>query len=94
MEPPLLTLSVISLVNIGILTTLIVLFARMYVMTRAQLPLGMIVVAVSLLLHNLIGAAGFFSHDMLVSDSLFPYMLGVGITELVGLSIFLKITVD
>jgi len=94
MEPPLLILSVISLVNIGILTTLIVLFARMYVLTRAQLPLGMIVVAVSLLLHNSIGAAGFFSHDMLISESVFPYMLGVGITELVGLGIFLKITLD
>lgn len=94
MEPPLLILSVISLVNIGILTTLIVLFARMYVSTRAQLPLGMIVVAVSLLLHNSIGAAGFFSHDMLISESVFPYMLGVGITELVGLGIFLKITID
>lgn len=94
MEPPLLVLSIISLVNIGILSTLIALFARMYATTRAQLPLGMIVVAVSLLLHNAIGAAGFFSHDMLVSNSVFPYMLGVGITELVGLSIFLKITMD
>ena len=94
MEPSLLVLSVISLINMSILTTLIVLFARMYYATRAQLPLGMIVVAVSLFLHNSIGAVGFFSHDMLISDSVFPYMLGVGVTELVGLIIFLKITLD
>lgn len=94
MEPSLLTLSVISLVNISILSVLIVLFGRMYATTRAQLPLGMIVVAVSLLLHNSIGAASYFSHDMLIPDSIFPYMLGVGITELVGLIIFLKITID
>ena len=94
MEPSLLVLSVISLINMAILTTLIVLFAKMYRTTRAQLPLGMIVVAVSLFLHNSIGAAGFFSHDMLISDSVFPYMLGVGVTELVGLIIFLKITLD
>ncbi|MDE0090167.1 MAG: hypothetical protein OXP12_02270 [Thaumarchaeota archaeon] len=94
MEPPLLILSVISLANIAILSALIMLFARMFAATKAQLPLGMIVVAVSLLLHNAIGAAGFFSHDMLISESVFPYMLGVGITELAGLSIFLKITMD
>ena len=94
MEPPLLVLSIISLVNIGILSALIVLFARMFATTRAHLPLGMIVVAVSLLLNNVIGAAAFFSHDMLISESVFPYMLAVGITELVGLSIFLKITMD
>ncbi len=94
MEPPLLILSIISLANIGILSALLFLFGRMYAATKAQLPLGMIVVAISLLLHNFIGAAGFFSHDMLISDSIFPYMLGVGITELVGLIIFLKITVD
>ncbi len=94
MELPLLALSIISLVNIGILSALIALFARMFVATRAQLPLGMIVVAVSLLFNNLIGAAAFFSHDMLISESVFPYMLGIGITELVGLSIFLKITMD
>ena len=94
MEPSLLVLSIISLVNIGILSALIMLFARMFAATRAHLPLGMIVVAVSLLLNNLIGAAAFFSHDMLISESVFPYMLAVGITELVGLSIFLKITMD
>ena len=94
MEPHLLILSVISLANIAILSALIMLFARMFAATKAQLPLGMIVVAVSLLLHNSIGAAGFFSHDMLISESVFPYMLGVGITELAGLSVFLKITMD
>lgn len=94
MEPPLLALSVISLANIAILSALIMLFARMFAATRAQLPLGMIVVAVSLLLHNLIGAAAFFSHDMLISESVIPYLLGIEITELVGLIVFLKITMD
>lgn len=94
MEALLLLLSVVSLINIGILAALIVLFANMYVTTRAQLPLGMVVVAVSLLLHNLIGAANFFSQDILVSDSAFPYMLAVEIAELAGLGLFLKITLD
>jgi len=93
-EPPLLALSVISLINIGILTTLIALFTTMYINTRAQLPLGMIVVAVVLLLHNAIGAVGYFSHAFLLSEAIFLYLLGVGISELIGLSIFLKITMD
>lgn len=94
MDASILTLSVISIANIGILAMLISLFTKMYMITRAQLPLGMIVMAVSLLLHNMIGAMLYFSDDMLLSDEIFPYLLGVGITELIGLGIFLKITMD
>jgi hypothetical protein len=47
-----------------------------------------------LFLHNVIGALAYFSMDQLFSHDIFPYMLGVGIAELVGLLIFLKITLD
>ncbi len=66
----------------------------MYSKTRAQLPLGMIVVAGMLFLHNVIGGVAYFSMEMLFSNEIFPYMLGVGIAELAGLIIFLKITLD
>jgi len=54
----------------------------------------MILVSVMLLLHNVIGAFAYFSMGQLFSPEIFPYMLGVGIAELAGLLIFLKITLD
>jgi hypothetical protein len=78
----------------GILGIIIAIFGRMFSKTRAQLPLGMIVVAGMLFLHNVIGGIAYFSMEMIFSNEIFPYMLGVGIAELAGLIIFLKITLD
>ena len=94
MEPTSLVLSIVSIANMGILGILICIFGKMYVKTRAQLPVGMIVVACMLFLHNVIGALAYFSMEEIFSHDIFPYMLGVGIAELVGLLIFLKITLD
>ncbi|MFB5637376.1 MAG: hypothetical protein ACE5RF_03105 [Nitrosarchaeum sp.] len=94
MESTSLVLSVVSIVNMAILGILICIFGKIYAKTRAQLPLGMIVVASMLVLHNVIGAFAYFSMDQIFSYDLFPYMLGVGIAELIGLLIFLKITLD
>ena len=94
MEPTSLILSIVSIANMVILGILIAIFGKMYGKTRAQLPLGMIVVTAMLFLHNVIGALAYFSMVMLFSNEIFPYMLGVGIAELAGLIIFLKITLD
>jgi hypothetical protein len=94
MESTSLVLSVVSIANMIVLGILICIFGKMYVKTRAQLPLGMIVVAGMLFLHNIIGALTYFSMDQLFSQEIFPYLLGVGIAELAGLLIFLKITMD
>ncbi|MDH3822764.1 MAG: hypothetical protein OES19_03390 [Nitrosopumilus sp.] len=87
-------MSIVSIANMGILGILIVIFGKMYAKTHAQLPLGMIVVAAMLFLHNVIGALAYFSMEEIFSHEIFPYMLGVGVAELVGLLIFLKITLD
>ena len=94
MESNSLVLSVVSIINMLVLGVLIYIFGKMYAKTRAQLPLGMIVVAGMLFLHNVIGAFAYFSMDQIFSYEIFPYMLGVGIAELAGLLIFLKITLD
>ncbi len=94
MESTSLVLSIVSIVNMSILGILIVMFGKIYANTKAQLPLGMIVVTGMLFLHNVIGALAYFSMDMYFSNDLFPYMLGVGIAELAGLIILLKITLD
>jgi len=94
MESNSLMLSIVSIVNMAVLGILICIFGKMYVKTKAQLPLGMIVVAIMLFLHNVIGAFAYFSMDEIFSHEIFPYMLGVGIAELAGLLIFLKITLE
>ncbi len=94
MESTSLVLSVVSIANMAVLSVLIYIFGKMYVKTKAQLPLGMIVVTSMLFLHNVIGGLAYFSMDQLFSAEIFPYMLGVGIAELAGLLIFLKITLD
>ncbi len=87
-------MSIVSIANITVLGILIATFGRMYVRTRAQLPLGMVVVAGMLILHNIVGAMAYFSMEMLFSHDIFPYLLGVGIAELAGMLILLKITLD
>ncbi len=94
METPSLVLSLVSIANMIVLGILVGIFGRMYGQTKAQLPLGLIVVAAMLFLHNIIGAAAYFSMDEIFSREIFPYMLGVGIAELGGLLIFLKISLD
>ncbi len=94
MEPTSLVLSIISIANMAVLSVLIYIFGKMYGKTKAQLPLGMILVTSMLFLHNIIGGLAYFSMDQLFSAEIFPYMLGVGIAELGGLLIFLKITLD
>ena len=94
MESNSLVLSIVSIVNMIVLGVLIYIFGKMYAKTKAQLPLGMIVVAGMLFLHNVIGAFAYFSMDQIFYYEIFPYMLGVGIAELAGLLIFLKITLD
>jgi len=60
MEPTSLVLSIVSMTNMAILGILIAIFGNMYGKTRAQLPLGLIVVAGMLFLHNVIGAMAYF----------------------------------
>ncbi|HSG74130.1 MAG TPA: hypothetical protein VLA01_02925 [Nitrosopumilaceae archaeon] len=94
MEPTSAILSIVSIANMIVLGILMSIFGKMYSRTKAQLPLGLIVVAGALFLHNVIGALAYFSMEQLFSHEIFPYMLGVGIAELAGLLIFLKITLE
>ena len=94
MEPTSAILSGFSIANMIVLGILMVSFGKMYSKTKAQLPLGMIIFAGMLFLHNIIGAFAYFSMEQLFSQEVFPYMLGVTIAELGGILILLKITLD
>ena len=94
MEPTSGILSAVSIANMVVLAILMANFGRIYSKTKAQLPLGMIIFAGMLFLHNSIGAFAYFSMDALFSHEVFPFMLGVTIAELAGVLILLKITLD
>jgi len=92
MEPLTAVLSSISIANIIVLASLIVIFLLSYTKTRAQFPLAMTAFLGFLALHNLIGAQAYFTTGELFSESLFPYLVGVHGAELAGLLVFLKIS--
>jgi hypothetical protein len=87
-------LSSISIVNILVLSTLILILTKSYLKTRAQFPLYMIVFCGFLVLHNYIGALAYFSVGELFSGMLFPYLLGIHTAELGGLLVFLKLSLE
>jgi len=94
MGPEAALLSAVSIANMAVLAILLASFAKMYRQTRAQLPLGMIVVSAMLFLHNAIASTAYFSMDALFAHAVFPYMLSVGIAELAALVILLKISAE
>ncbi len=94
MEPTSAILSIFSIANMVVLGILMACFGKIYSKTKAQLPLGMIIFAGMLFLHNTIGAFAYFSMEHLFSAEVFPYMLGVTIAELAGVLILLKLTLE
>lgn len=94
MEPTSAILSIFSIANMVVLGILMISFGKIFAKTKAQLPLGMIIFAGMLFLHNIIGAFAYFSMSQLFSHEVFPYMLGVTIAELAGVLILLKITLE
>ena len=94
MEPVMTASTIVSGANMIALGLLIGVFAKMYLKTKAQLPLGMIFFAGLLFLHNLIGVYAYFSMMELYAAALLPYLLAVHVAELAGILILLKITLQ
>ena len=94
MEPLMTASTIVSGANMAVLGILMGVFARIYVKTKAQLPLGMIFFAGLLFLHNTIGVYAYFSMMPLYAGALLPYLLAVHVAELAGVLVFLKITLQ
>lgn len=94
MEPIMTASTIVSGANIIALGVLIGVFAKMYLNTKAQLPLGMIFFAGLLFLHNVIGVYAYFSMMELYAAALLPYLLAVHTAEFAGILILLKITLQ
>jgi len=94
MEPIMTASTVVSGANLVVLGVLVVVFIKIYLRTKAQLPLGMIFFAGLLFLHNVIGVYAYFSMMELYAAALLPYLLAVHVAELAGILIFLRITLQ
>lgn len=100
METVTIVLAIISIANMTVLSVIITIFGKTYLKTKAQLPLGIMLFAGMMFLHNILGAYAMFDDHLnlllhvqtLVSASSFPFALGINIAELAGLLIFLKVT--
>jgi len=85
--------SIVSMVNVVILVTLLVVYADIYRKIRATFTIGLMVFAGMLLLHNVIAIYGYFAMAPLYSNDLLPYFVGIHIAELAGLIALLKVAV-
>jgi hypothetical protein len=83
----------ISMANMAILVVLLVVYARIYIKTRATFTIGLAVFVSMLMLHNGIAVYGYFAMAPLYSGELLPYFAGIHIAELAGLIALLKVTV-
>jgi len=94
METVMTASTIVSGANIIVLGALIGIFSKIYLKTKAQLPLGMIFFAGLLALHNIIGVYSYFSMTELYAVALLPYLLAVHTAELAGVLILLKVTLQ
>ncbi|MFL6512734.1 MAG: hypothetical protein ACJ70X_07285 [Nitrososphaera sp.] len=85
--------SLVSMANMAILISLLVVYSRIYIKTKATFTIGLAVFASMLTLHNGIAIYGYFAMAPLYSDELLPYFVGIHIAELIGLIALLKVTI-
>jgi len=85
-------LSMISIINVIVLSSIISIFYLSYKKTHAKFTLSLVGFCMFLLLHNLISVQAYSVLEHLYSEQVFSYVLGIQTTELMGLLIFLKIS--
>jgi hypothetical protein len=80
-------------VSAVLLLGLIVTYARIYRDTRAQFSLGLTIFALVLFAQNILAVYSFITMSNLVPDPLPAYLLGINITEVLGIAVLFKTTV-
>jgi hypothetical protein len=92
MEPLMSVSAIVGLANIGILTAMLVVYAKVYWNTRAIFTVGLMFFVGLLMLHNIIAIYAYFTMETLYVVGLLPYYVGIHIAELAGLSILFRLT--
>ena len=86
--------TLINVINLGLLSSLVITFVKIYKSSKANFTLGLIFFSGLLMTNSIISIYSFVTMSMLFSDLLAPYLLAISIAELTGLSVFLKITLE
>jgi hypothetical protein len=84
--------TLINVINLGLLSSLVITFVKIYRSSKANFTLGLIFFSGLLMTNSIISVYSYVTMSMLFSDLLAPYLLTISIAELAGLSVFLKIT--
>ena len=84
--------TVISVLNVAVLLTLLVIYIKIYIKSRAVFTIGLIFFTVMLMLHNLITVYAYLVMVPLYPDDLLPYFVAIHIAELVGIVALLRVT--
>ena len=82
-----------SLVNVALLTTLEIIYIRIYKSSKAIFTLGLMFFAGMLMLHNAIAVYAYVAMEPLYNETLLPYFVAIHAAELVGIAVLLKITI-
>ena len=84
--------TVVSILNVAVLLILFVIYAKIYVKSRAVFTIGLMFFTVMLMLHNLIAVYAYLVMAPLYPDELLPYFVAIHIAELVGIVTLLRVT--
>jgi hypothetical protein len=84
--------AIVALANIGVLITLLIIYARIYKNTKASFTVGLMLFTGLLMLHNIIAVYGYFMMEPLYARALIPYFLAIHVAELAGILVLLRIT--
>lgn len=92
MEPLISANAIVALANVGVLITLLIIYARIYKNTKAVFTIGLMLFAGLLMLHNIIAVYAYFMMAPLYAEALIPYFLAIHVAELAGILVLLRIT--
>jgi hypothetical protein len=84
--------TVISVLNVAVLLTLLVIYIKIYIKSGALFTIGLMFFTVMLMLHNLIAVYAYLAMAPLYPVDLLPYFVAIHIAELVGIVALLRIT--
>ena len=84
--------TVVSVLNVAVLLILLVIYAKIYLKSKAVFTIGLIFFTVMLMLHNLIAVYAYLVMAPLYPDDLLPYFVAIYIAELVGIVALLRVT--
>ena len=84
--------TVVSVLNVAVLLILLVIYAKIYLKSKAVFTIGLIFFTVMLMLHNLIAVYAYLVMAPLYPDDLLPYFVAIHIAELVGIVALLRVT--